>query len=75
MSKANKNMELMALIHGRFKSEAAFADEIGWYRQKLNKVLSGEQRVTIEEVNQIADGLGVPFMLVANIFLRMMSTN
>lgn len=70
-----KNMQLSGLIHGQFSSEAAFAERIGWPRQKLHKILCGTQKPTLQDVREIADGLGVPFMLVANIFLRTESTN
>ena len=65
-----KNLELNGLIHGQFKSQAAFADHIGWPRQRLNKIVNGEIEPSLIDVQTIADGLGVPFMLVANLFLK-----
>ena len=70
-----KNMQLSALIHGQFKNESEFAEKIGWTRQKLHKILLGTQKPTLFDVKDIAKGLDVPFMLIANIFLQMESTN
>lgn len=70
-----KNLQLCSLIHGQFKSESAFADRLGWPRQKLHKILTGTQKPTLVDVNTIAEGLGVPFMMICNIFLHWESTN
>ena len=72
---AEKNLQLTGLIHGQFNSEASFAERIGWPRQKLHRILLGSQKPSLIDVRDFADGLGVPFMLVANIFLQMESTN
>ena len=67
--KMSKCMELNALIHGQFRSQAAFADHIHWHRQRLNKIVNGEKQPSLDDVQEIANGLGVPFMMVANFFL------
>lgn len=64
-----KNLELNSLIHGQFPNQAKFAEAIGWRRQRLNKIVNGDKQPSIEEVREIADGLGVPFMMVCNFFL------
>ena len=70
-----KIMGLNGLVHGQFDSEAAFAEKIGWPRQKLNRIMNGDQPPSLEDVKNIADGLNVPFMMVANFFLESVSTN
>lgn len=70
-----KVMGLSSLIHGQFDSQAAFARHIGWRKQHLNKIVNGDKQPTLEEVQTIAEGLGVPFMMVANFFLRKKSPN
>lgn len=65
-----KVMGLSGLIHGQFPSQAAFAEHIGWRRQRLNKIVNGEKEPSLDEVKVIADGLNVPFMMVANFFLN-----
>ena len=70
-----KVMELSGLIHAQFDSQAAFAKHINWQRQRLNKIVNGDKQPSLEEVQEIAEGLSVPFMLVANIFLLKKSPN
>ena len=70
-----KIMGLIGLIHAQFDSESAFADHIGWPRQRLNRITTGVQPPTLADVQDIANGLSVPFMLVANFFLETKSTN
>ena len=66
-----KNKELSSLIHGQYKNEAEFADHIGWTMQRLHSITSGRKKnITFDDVVAISDGLGVPFQLVADIFLR-----
>lgn len=66
---------LIGLILGQFKSQRAFAERIGWTPQKLNKILNRIQEPTIPEVQEIAEGLGVPFVLVAKFFMAQKSPN
>lgn len=70
-----KIMELNSLIHGQYPNQASFAEAIGWRRQKLNKIVNGEKQPSIEEVQVISEGLGVPFMMVCNFFLNKKSPN
>ena len=70
-----KILELNSLIHGQYPNQAAFADAIGWRRQRLNKIVNGEKQPSIREVQIIAEGLGVPFMMVCNFFLPKKSPN
>lgn len=64
-----KDRGLIGLILGQFKSQREFADRIGWTPQKLNKILNRVQEPTIPEVQEIAEGLGVPFVMVAKFFM------
>ena len=70
-----KILELNSLIHGQYPNQASFAAAIGWHRQKLNKIVNGEKQPSIEEVQTIAEGLGVPFMMVCKFFLNPKSPN
>ena len=65
-----KNLELNSLIHGQYPNQASFAEAIGWRKQKLNKIVNGDKKPSIEEIQTIAEGLGVPFMMVCNFFLQ-----
>ena len=70
-----KIMELNSEIHGQFARQALFADHSGWPRQRVNKIVNGDIMPTLDEVQTLADGLGVPFMMVANFFLKKKSPN
>ena len=67
--------KLNELIYSKFKSQSAFSRHIGWPKQSLNKIVNGDKQPTLEEVQTIANGLEVPFMLVANFFLKSQSPN
>ena len=70
-----KVMGLCALIHGQFKSDTDFAKHIGWSRQRLSRILNRTQPPTLDDIQEIADGLGVPVIMVVNFFLTKESTN
>ena len=70
-----KNLGLNSLIRGQFPNDSAFADHIGWPRQRLSRIQNGDQKPTIEDVERLANGLNVPFMMVAKFFLTRESTN
>ena len=67
---AKRKMELDSLIHGQFPSQAAFARHIGWHKQKVNRIVSGNMMPSIEDVQTIAEGLNIPFMMVVKFFLK-----
>lgn len=70
-----KNLELSSLIHGQYPNESSFAKVINWKRQRLNKIVNGKKIPSLDEVQTISDGLGVPFMMVAGFYLRKKSPN
>lgn len=70
-----KNLELNSLIHGQYPNQSSFASAIGWSKQRLNKIVNGDKQPSIEDVQIIAEGLGVPFMMVCNFFLNKKSPN
>lgn len=61
---------LSSLIHGVYDSEAAFARELGWNKQRLNKITTGQKEPDIVEAAEIAQKLGVSLDLIADIFLN-----
>ena len=70
-----KVLELNSLIHGQYRNQSEFARAIGWDRQRLNKIVNGDRQPSLDDVQTISEGLTVPFMMIANIFLRMKSPN
>lgn len=70
-----KVLDLRGMIYSKFDNESQAADAMGWSRQRLNKITSGNKEPDLFEVKALADVLGVPFMDVAQIFLQPESTN
>ncbi|MCL1981781.1 MAG: helix-turn-helix domain-containing protein [Clostridiales bacterium] len=70
---AGKVLALRGLIYGKFDTETAFAQHLGWSRQRLNKLTSGKRKPDIDEVFEIAQLLGEDFEVVAQIFLEFWS--
>ncbi len=68
-------MGIKDIILSKFSSEAAFARKIGWSRQRLNKVTNLSKSPTVQEINEIAIGLGKSASEVYLIFLRNLSAN
>ena len=72
---AGKILALRGLIYGKFDTETAFAEHLGWTRQRLNKITAGKRKPDIDEVFDIAQGLDADFEKVAYIFLKFWSPN
>lgn len=70
-----KVRELCGLIHSKYDTEAQLARELGWNRQKLNKITTGTKEPDLTEASMLANALGVSLEQVADIFLRKMSPN
>lgn len=68
-------MGIKDLILSKFSSEAAFARCLGWSRQRLNKITNLSKGPTVQEINEIANGLGESASDVYLIFLRQKSPN
>ena len=68
-----KILELNGLIHRKYENESQMADEMGWSRQRLNKITNGDKAPSLEEVESIANALGEPVITIVNIFLRFKS--
>ncbi len=68
-------MSVKDLVLENFKSEAAFASHLGWSRQRLNKITNLRKSPTVQEINEIAIGLGKSASEVYLIFLHNLSAN
>lgn len=72
MSKVN---EIRGLIYGKYDNEAQLAKELGWPRQRLNKITNGTKEPDIDEVCALAEKLDQSIEDVVHIFLRYKSPN
>ena len=66
---------LDTLIREKYAREVQLANDLGWTRQRLNKITNGNKEPDLEEVEAIAKKLEHPFNEVAYIFLRHRSPN
>ena len=70
-----KIIELSGLIHGKYEKEKQLADELGWPRQRLNKIVNGKKEPDLEEVAALAGKLDKSVGDMVCIFLRSKSPN
>ena len=70
VSSLSKCPELDKMIYSKFSSKTQMAKEIGWERNKLTRIARKEQCPTVDETYELSVALDVPFMAIANIFLR-----
>lgn len=68
-------IELSGLIYSKYEKECQLADELGWSRQRLNKIVNGRKEPDLEEVVAIASKLDRPVGEMVNLFLRHKSPN
>lgn len=66
---------LRSLIYAKYDSEAKLADDLGWPRQRLNKITNGTKEPDLDEVKALAKKLDRPFSEIAFIFLDQKSPN
>lgn len=67
--------ELWIEILRKYKSVAACAREMGWTRQRLNRIVCGQKNPTVSDVNAIARAIDRDAAEVYLIFLKSESTN
>jgi len=70
-----KVRELCGLIHAQYDTESALAKELGWSRQRLNKITTGQKEPDLHEAAALARSLGVSLEFMAHIFLKAKSPN
>lgn len=62
--------ELKGLIISRFGSLTIFASSLGWTKQRLSKVLNGDQILKARELEQMAQALEMPMDTLIKYFPR-----
>lgn len=71
----SKIKEIRGLIYGMYDSETQFAKEMGWPRQKLNRITNGMREPDLNDISALASGLNRSIGEIANIFLNHKSPN
>jgi transcriptional regulator with XRE-family HTH domain len=51
--------KIRGVVFSRFPSISAFAEAIGWTRQKASKIVNGSQRPSAEDMEEMAKCLGI----------------
>ena len=46
--------------------QAFIAEQCGWSKQKVNCIISGKQRMTVEDFSNICNAIGAPYELFLN---------
>ncbi len=69
-----KNLQLNGLIHSKYGSESKMAKDMGWSRQRLNRITNEKKVPDLFEISDIASALNVSFISMAQIFLGEKST-
>ena len=64
-----QKFEIKGLIYGKFGNLTAFANAIGWTKQKLNKILHGKQTLKAKDLQQMAQALKISMDELATHFL------
>lgn len=68
-------IELRRCIYNRFASEAEFSRSLGWTRQRLHKITSGQKKPSLQEAYDIASVLSISIDRVACFFIPQKSPN
>ena len=61
--------QIKNVILQQFPTESALARELGWPRQRLNRITTGNRLPTIEEVNALSKVLRLSVDTLVHIFL------
>ena len=67
--------ELRSIIYDRYESESELANELGWPKQKLNRITNGQQEPNLEELMAMADKFEMSATDLIRIFLQNKSPN
>lgn len=62
-------------ILSRFVNLTAFAEKLGWSRQKISYIVSGEREPSLGDIQVMADCLGISADYLASLFLALLSQN
>lgn len=70
-----KIYRLRSLIYAKYDSEAQLAADLGWTRQRLNRITNGVKEPDLDEIRELSEKLGVQIQEVVSIFLDEKSPN
>jgi len=62
-------LQLRSMIFGIYKSESECARQMGWAKQRLNKIVNGTKEPTVSELQEMSIALNCSVSDMASIFL------
>lgn len=62
--------QLRGIVYSRYRSESEMAKQMGWPKQRLNKITTGAKEPTVQELNELAIALDMEIGRLAQIFLQ-----
>lgn len=66
---------MRGLIYSRFRSQTEMAKSLNWSKQRLNSIVNGTKKPTIEEIAVLAESLNKSIEEIARVFLPNQSPN
>lgn len=70
-----QSYELKGLIYSKYDNQSALSERLGWTRQRLSRIVTGQKMPDVEELNELSVALDVPVDNLIHIFLRSKSPN
>ncbi len=62
--------EFRGAVYSRFPDASAFADKLGWNRQKLSYIMTGKRVPRLSDIQEMATALNMDVCCVASFFLQ-----
>lgn len=59
---------IRGVVYDKYKSISAFADAIGWTRQKATLIIYGNQEPNLDEVDKMSKALNLDYKRTARFF-------
>ena len=60
---------IRGIVYDKYKSISAFADAIGWTRQKATLIVNGNQEPNLDDVDKMSKALNLDYERTARFFL------
>lgn len=67
--------ELKSLIYGKYNNQSELSRHLGWSKQRLSRIVTGQKMPDVEELNELSAALDEPVENMIHIFLREKSPN
>lgn len=62
--------EFRGAVYSRFSDATAFADKLGWSRQKVSYIMNGKRVPRLSDIQEMASAMNMDVCKVASFFLQ-----